>query len=145
MRTFNSQAQGVGGCAVALTHAGVIPLVFHTDGGKLQIWLSILSRERTAVSLPGSWVEGGARGRCRLQGAGQLVGRLLRPRRDGVLLHSGLIHARLSCRDSSGGVCEVESRDHAFILTACCGGSLQSRPGLHPGCLSDPTQPTCLS
>lgn len=78
-------------------HAGVIPLVFQTDGGKLQVRLSILSRELAAVFLPGSLEEGGARGRC--QGTVQPVGRLLRPRRDGELLHSGLIHACLSCRD----------------------------------------------
>lgn len=80
-------------------HAGVIPLVFQTDGGKLQVRPSILSRELAAVFLPGSLEEGGARGRCRLQGTVQPVGRLLRPRRDGELLHSGLLHARLSCGD----------------------------------------------
>lgn len=80
-------------------HAGVIPLVFQPDGGKLQVGLSILSRELAAVFLPGSLEEGGARGRRRPQGTVQPVGRLLRPRRDGELLHSGLIHACLSCRD----------------------------------------------
>lgn len=92
--TFNEEALGKRGRAVALVHAGVIPLVFQTDRGKVQVCFSILSREATTVLLPGRFEEGGGR----LQGAVQPVGRLLGTRSDHVLLHSGLIHARLSCK-----------------------------------------------
>lgn len=92
--TFNEEALGKGGRAVALMHTGVIPLVFQTDKGKVQVSFSILFREVTTVFLPGRLEEGGGR----LQGAVQPVGRLLGTCSDHVLLHSGLIHARLSCK-----------------------------------------------
>lgn len=92
--TFDEEALGEGGRAVALMHTGVIPLVFQTDGGKVQVCFSILFREVTTVLLPGRLEEGGGG----LQGAVQPVGRLLGTRSDHVLLHSGLIHARLSCK-----------------------------------------------
>lgn len=97
-------------------HTGVIPLVFQTDGGKLQISLSILSRELTAVLLPGRSEERGAQGRRRLQGAGEPVGRLLRPRRDYVLLHPGLIHACLSCRDTGRFNNTAEARGWSHVI-----------------------------
>lgn len=92
--TFNEEAVGKRGRAVALMHAGVIALVFQTDRGKVQVCFSILFWEVTAVFLPGSLGEGGGG----LQGAVQPVGRLPGTRSDHVLLHSGLIHARLSCK-----------------------------------------------
>lgn len=115
--TFNNQTQGKRGCAVALMQTGVIRLVFQTDGGKVQVCLSILRRELVTVFLPHRLDEGGGR----LQGTVQSVGRLLGTLSDHVLLHPGLIHACLSCeqRQVQGARlrgCGAESRDLSLIL-----------------------------
>lgn len=77
-------------------HTGVIPLVFQAEGGKLQVGLPFLRGELLTVLLPGQLEQGGARGWTKLQRAVQLIGRLLLPRKEHLLLNPALIHTGLS-------------------------------------------------
>lgn len=128
---------------------GVIRLVFQTDGGKVQVSLSILRRELMTVFLPDRLDEGGGK----LQGAVQSVGRILGTLSDHVLLHPGLIHACLSCKQRQtrfrkGGRlrgCDLESRDLSSILMnlfciQSTGSSLQTLPAPE-----EDTSAKCLS
>lgn len=49
--TFNCQTHSERGCAVALLHTGVIPLVFQAEARKLQVGLPFLGEELLAAVL----------------------------------------------------------------------------------------------
>ena len=89
--TFNCQTHSERGCAVALLRAGVIPLVFQAEAGKLQVGLPFLGEELLgAVLQPGQLGPGGDLG---LQRTVQLIGMALLHH---LLLKPALIHTSLS-------------------------------------------------
>ena len=95
--TFDYETHSEWGWAVALLlHAGVIPLVFWTEAGELQVGLPIVGKELLTVLLPGQLELGGALRRNRLQRTVQSIWRLLLPHIEHLLLKPALIHTGVS-------------------------------------------------
>lgn len=95
VRTFDYEAHGGRGRAVALKRTGVIPSVVQAEGGKLQVGLPVLGGELPTV-LPPAQLE--RRGRPERQRTLQTIGGPLPSRKDHLLLHAAVVRTRLSCR-----------------------------------------------
>lgn len=104
VRTFDYEAHGGRGRPVVLKRTGVIPSVVQAEGGKLQVGLPILDGELLTVLLPGQLEQ---RGRPELQRTLQTIGGALLSRKDHLLLHPSIVHARLSCRRKGDVIYDV--------------------------------------